>query len=153
VTSPCRTRRSRSRPARFAITARSPSPERAAQVANAAPKALQAFIRQSSTKADRVITVERASVPANPAFPRLKLNLALALLLGLIFNGALALLIEVLGDRVHDADEVERLTGQPILTTVPNLHFRRNPLLAEPEQGGEQASPQPHKVFGRATGG
>lgn len=135
------------------IRARSPSPQRAADVANAAPRALQSFIRQTGTPSERVITVEPASLPTEPASPRLMLNLVLAGLLGLIFNGALALLIEVLGDRVRDADELERLTGQPILTTVPKLHFHRHRLLAEPEPRPGAAARPPDKALGRATGG
>jgi capsular polysaccharide biosynthesis protein len=115
------------------IAARNEDPERAALIANSAPNALESFIRQSEAVADEVIVVEAAGVPSTPVAPRLILNLALAFLLGLILNGALALLIEVLGDRIHDADEVERVTGQPVLGSVPTLQFIRPHELEVPD--------------------
>jgi polysaccharide biosynthesis transport protein len=109
----------------LSIKARDSDPRRAALVANTAPRALDRFIRESGGLEDKIITVERATVPTSPVSPRLGFNLALALLLGLILNGALALLLEVLGDRVRDADELERISGQPILGTIPSLKFTR----------------------------
>jgi succinoglycan biosynthesis transport protein ExoP len=127
------------------ITAQSPNPERAQLIANAVPRALQNYIRESrrfqvpTTSADpddptlapeqtviareRVDVVNQASVPVKPAYPDLKLNLALAVSLGVIFNGALALLIVLVSDRWRDADELERLTGRPVLASVPNLQL------------------------------
>ena len=112
------------------ISASATSPDRAKAVANAAPPALRAFIRATGTPTDQVITVERAGRPSRPASPNLKLNLALALMLGLVFNGALALLIEVLSDRLPSPDELERVTGRPVIATIPNLKFGRGARLA-----------------------
>jgi capsular polysaccharide biosynthesis protein len=105
------------------ISARSPDPLTAERIANAAPHALESFIRQTGTLRDQVTLVQRASLPTAPASPNLKLNLALALILGLIFNGALALMIDLISDRVGDADELEKLTGVPVLATIPPLKF------------------------------
>jgi capsular polysaccharide biosynthesis protein len=127
------------------ITAQSPSPERAQLIANAIPRALQNYIRESRrfqvpttsfdpenptaapTQAviarERLDVVNEASLPRKPAYPNLRLNLALAVSLGLIFNGALALLIVLVSDRWRDADELERLTGRPVLASVPNLQL------------------------------
>lgn len=107
------------------ISAKSPSPRTAQRIANAVPRALKTFIADTGTLRDQVITVEPASLPDNPVSPRPKLNLALALLFGLVFNGALALLLEVLADRLPSTDELERLTARPVLATIPTLHFRR----------------------------
>lgn len=104
---------------RLSVT--NPSPTRAAAIANAAPAALSAFIKRTGSLRDKISTVEPATVPTSPSSPNLRLNLALALLLGLIFNGALALLVDALSDRVGTAEELEQATGHPVLTTVPNL--------------------------------
>ncbi len=105
------------------VSAESPDPDRAALIANATPGALRAFIKNSGTLKEQVTVVDRAT-PATAAFaPNLKLNLILALLLGLFLNGALALLLEMLSDRLPDSDQLEALTGYPVLATVPPLQF------------------------------
>jgi len=105
------------------ISARSPDPLTAEKIANAAPHALESFIRQTGTLRDQVTVVQRADLPKVPASPNVKLNVALALLLGLIFNAALALVIDLISDRVGDADEFEKLTGVPVLASIPPLKF------------------------------
>ncbi len=108
----------------LSITARSRNPRHAALIANAAPAALRSFIAQTGTTRDQVITVQAAGVPRSPSSPDLRFNLLMALLLGLILNGGLALLAELLLDRVSGLDELERVAQRPILATVPVLEFR-----------------------------
>jgi capsular polysaccharide biosynthesis protein len=105
----------------LSIGARSTSPKQAQAIANAAPQALRSFIEETGTIRDQIIMVQPAALPTNPVSPKLKLNIGLAILLGLIFNGALAVLIDVLGDRASEPDELERLTGVPVLAVVPKL--------------------------------
>jgi succinoglycan biosynthesis transport protein ExoP len=105
------------------VTADSPSPARAALIANATPDALRAFIKSSGTLHEQITVVESAIPPSVPFSPNLKLTLILALLLGLFVNGAFALLLEVLSDRLPDSDHLEELSGHPVLVTVPPLHF------------------------------
>jgi capsular exopolysaccharide synthesis family protein len=62
-------------------------------------------------------------VPSSPSSPNLKLNLAVALILGLILSSGLVLLIESFSDRVEDAEELERITGFPVIATIPTLKF------------------------------
>jgi len=109
----------------LAISARGPDPLRAQLIANAAPSALRHVIRQTGTLRDNITVIQRAGLPVSPVSPNLKLNLALALLCGLIFNAGLALLLDALGDRVSDPDELERMTGIPVLATVPTLRLVR----------------------------
>ena len=118
------------------IKAKSSDPQHAAQVANAAPEALRSLISQTGTLRDQIVTVDRADTPVKPVAPNLKMNIAIALLLGLIFNGALALLIEVLSDRLPEPDELEAALGCPILATIPALSFPR--LDAREQQAREQ---------------
>jgi len=53
----------------------------------------------------------------------LPLKLAIALVLGLIFNGALALLIELFRDRLPEPDELGQELGHPVLATIPGLRL------------------------------
>lgn len=107
------------------LDAKSSNPKWAADVANAAPIALRRWINSAEQKQrDEIQVVNPASAPATPYSPRVKLSVIIALLAGLIFNGGLAVLIEFLGDRIRSVDELETLTGKPVLATIPILEFR-----------------------------
>jgi succinoglycan biosynthesis transport protein ExoP len=105
------------------VTVDNVSPRRAALIANATPVALRTFIKSSGTLREEVTVVDSATPATTPFSPNLKQNLILALLLGLFVNGALALLLETLSDRLPETDELEAFTGYPVLATVPPLHF------------------------------
>jgi capsular polysaccharide biosynthesis protein len=112
----------------MSISAVSRTPQNAALVANAAPVALKSFIHETGTLDDQVIFVQKASVPSSPNGPKIKLNVIIALVLGLIFNSALALLLDILGDRVSDPEEFERIAGRPVLARVPLLDLGYHPV-------------------------
>jgi capsular polysaccharide biosynthesis protein len=103
------------------INARSPSPSRAAAAANAMPVALRDFIRDTGTVRDKIVTVKPAGLPTDPSSPNLIRNLVIAGLLGLLFNGVLAVLVELLSDRLPDADDLEQVVKKPVLATIPPL--------------------------------
>jgi capsular polysaccharide biosynthesis protein len=106
------------------ISARSRSPTRATIVANAAPKALGEFIA-TATFGDQLVTVKPATTPSVPVSPRTTWNVAIALVLGLIFNSALVLLFEVFRDRLPEPDELRQVVGYPILATIPTVRLHR----------------------------
>jgi capsular polysaccharide biosynthesis protein len=120
----------------FWVKAQSPDPRAAQAAAAATPGALQAYIQETGTLRDKVITVQKAGLPSRPIKPNVNFNLTLAILLALIFNGALALVLEVLSDRITDLDELERVTGLPVLVAVPKLAFSDRATM------GARASPQ-----------
>jgi tyrosine-protein kinase len=95
----------------------------AARVANAVPASLASFINETGTFRDMITVVERASPPTQPSSPNTRLSLALAVLLGLILGAGLALLKESVADRVGDGDELERISGHPIVASIPKLKF------------------------------
>jgi len=113
---------------KIAVTHR--DPKVAAAVANAIPVALTSFIDKTDTFPDTIMTVERASPPTTPSSPHLKLRLAIALMLGLILSSGLALLRELLSDRIEGAEELERLTGHPVIATIPNLKLFPAPTIS-----------------------
>lgn len=105
------------------ISAKSKSRLKAQAVANAAPKALSTFLAEAGNKGERLFLVEAASLPKRPVSPKKSLNIALAVILGLIFNGTLALLLHRLADPVGGPEDIERLTGKPVLAEVPMLQL------------------------------
>ena len=69
----------------------------------------------------------------------------IALLLGLAFNGGLAILIEILGDRVGSGEDLERLVGKPVLAILPEVPLVR-PVDRPRER--ERGEPRPAKAPG-----
>lgn len=108
----------------LSISADSTDPAVAERIANAAPAALSDFIARSGSAREQITVVEQANRPTTPFKPNLKLNLILALLAGLLLNSALALLIELLSDRLPEPEEFEIATGYPILATIPPVQFQ-----------------------------
>jgi capsular polysaccharide biosynthesis protein len=111
----------------LSVAGRSANPRTAQLITSSAPRALRAFIGETGTLRDQVITIQNASYPTSPSAPHVRRTVILALVIALIFNGALALLLEILGDRFADLDEVERLTGKPVLVAIPTLSFTAPP--------------------------
>jgi polysaccharide biosynthesis transport protein len=124
------------------ISAKSPKPKEAAAVANAAPKALRRFIaRQPAAFRDEIEVVNPAGVSVVPVSPKLKTSVLIALIAGLVFNGALALLIEFLSDRMPGVEELEAATGKHVLATVPMLVFRSSVVERLEKRLGEELRP------------
>lgn len=75
--------------------------------------------------------ISPASVPVDPSFPRPALVLVIALGFSLAVAFMLVLLIEHLDEGVKTGDEIERVTGVPVLGLVPEvrgvLRRRRGP--------------------------
>ncbi|MEW5900990.1 MAG: polysaccharide biosynthesis tyrosine autokinase, partial [Acidobacteriota bacterium] len=72
--------------------------------------------------------VDRAQVPLSPSSPRTKLNLILALIIGLFGGVGLAFLFEYLDNSVKTSEDVERYGRLPSLGVVPEFSmggFRR----------------------------
>jgi capsular polysaccharide biosynthesis protein len=119
------------------IKAESSSPRSAAIVANVTPAALRAFIRASGSPTERVVAVN--TTESSAVSNHLALNVALALMLGLIFNGALALALELVRDRLPEPDELGRALGWPVLATIPTLRLHE---LAARAEGGIGLDPR-----------
>lgn len=68
---------------------------------------------------NNISIVDAAEIPREKFKPNLKINLAIAVLLGVFGGVALALVIETLDDSVKSSDQVERLVGAPVLSLIP----------------------------------
>jgi capsular polysaccharide biosynthesis protein len=106
------------------ISATAHDPREAAEVANAAPVVLRKFVADAGTLSDQIVTINPAGVPTTAMSPHPTRVAILALLIGLVINGAFALLLEFLADRLPDLDEVEATLGKPVLATVPKVSLQ-----------------------------
>ena len=79
--------------------------------------------REVSTSAgvapNNISVLDEAVPPANPSYPKPLLNLLAGLFLGFIVGVALAMLRELLDDRVRSTEEVERKLGLTTLGHIP----------------------------------
>jgi len=75
--------------------------------------------RLSGLRTSSVRIADRAEIPLYPSSPKKKLNIALALLLGLFGGVVLAFLFEYLDNSVKNFEDVEKYAGLPTLGIVP----------------------------------
>ncbi|MBM6578469.1 polysaccharide biosynthesis tyrosine autokinase [Microvirga sp. SRT01] len=71
--------------------------------------------------ANNISVVEPAQIPVVPSSPKLFLNLALALVGGLMVAGVVVIALEQLDDGVREPAEVQTLLGLPLLGNTPNV--------------------------------
>lgn len=77
----------------------------------------------SDSSANELTVVEPAIAAAAPTTPRVALNLALALMFGLLLGIGLAFLADYLDESVKTPEEVEKATGAPVLGVVPRMRI------------------------------
>ncbi|GAB4178192.1 MAG: polysaccharide biosynthesis tyrosine autokinase [Wenzhouxiangellaceae bacterium] len=68
---------------------------------------------------NNIAVIDEALPPGGPFKPRMSHNLALALLIGLAAGIGLALLLEFFDSTIHRSEDLEALTGRPVLGLVP----------------------------------
>lgn len=103
-------------------------PERAREIADTIAEVTSEQIADVSPSASAITATvwEPAVTPTAPVGPDVERNAALALALGLMLGVALALLLEYLDDSWRTPEEVERVTGVPTFTVVPEFKTDRS---------------------------
>ena len=71
--------------------------------------------------ADSIRMLEDAEIPAAPFSPNLPSNLGVALVFGLVLGGGIIFLIAALDNTVKTEDDITRVTGTPLLGTLPEV--------------------------------
>lgn len=72
-----------------------------------------------------VSIIERADVPSTPSKPNLVLNLVLTTLFGLVAGVGLALTAESLDSRLRSTEDMEHISGLPVLGQLPLVRSRK----------------------------
>lgn len=109
------------------IEAQNTDPVVAAEIANAVANSLQTAVAElSPPSADgsglvSATVVDQAAVPTAPTAPRPAVNLALGGLLGLMVGLGQAVARSLGDTRVRSAEDVEQLTGAPVLASIGHL--------------------------------
>ena len=117
------------------VAAKASSPQRAARIASAVAEQLTVAATEitpqlaSQPTSVQGTTVSPALVPTSASFPYTRLNLAVALLMGLLIGAALAIAAEVWDPRLRDRPQLAQVTRAPVLGTVTVQRRRRFPRL------------------------
>ncbi|HPY42555.1 MAG TPA: GNVR domain-containing protein, partial [Thiolinea sp.] len=80
-------------------------------------------VASGANKATNIRIIDAAKAPADPFRPSKRLNMLVGLITGLILAAGLALLRETLRRSLTSGDELQSVSGLPVLGTIP--HVRR----------------------------
>jgi len=100
------------------ITVKSKDPKEAMSIANQLAKSLK-IVSTDVKKADNVQLLDDAQLPVVPDSPNPKLNMAIAFFLGLMVSLGIAFLLEYLDNTVKSQEDIEKLTGIPVIGIIP----------------------------------
>ena len=75
----------------------------------------------STVGTNNISIIDKAGVPYEKHKPKLRNNVAFGLLLGLMLGMGAAFLREFMDDTLKGSDELERVTGLPVLGLLPNI--------------------------------
>ncbi|MCL6454241.1 MAG: capsular biosynthesis protein [Alicyclobacillus sp.] len=108
------------------VTVTGPSQSQAARIAN---QLAQVFQGKAQTLMDvqNVQIIDPALVQSNPApvKPNKKLNVSIALILGLMVSVGLAFLLEYLDNRIRTEEDVHRYLDLPVLGAVTDFNAKK----------------------------
>jgi succinoglycan biosynthesis transport protein ExoP len=119
----------------LSITGIGGSPDAAATIANAFADALLAErTRALSNRPDPTLEVARAAVPpSSPAWPRPLITILVAVVIGVLVGGVVAMALELANPIVMRTEALAELDGPPILARMPRLTSRETrQLLVDP---------------------
>lgn len=105
------------------ITVTDEDPAQAAAIANTTSESLRAQVAALETS-DEEPTVELtvitpATEPTSPASPSIPRNVAVGLVLAVLAGVAIAIMRDLLDNRVRRPDDIERLFEQPVIAAIP----------------------------------
>lgn len=83
----------------------------------------------------KLTVVNPPELPSAPIAPQTERNVAIGLLLGLMLGTAIAVLVNLLDRRVTSSDQLESITGKPVVGSIP---FRQK---GDREKGNEHIVP------------
>ena len=67
--------------------------------------------------------VSEASVPSHPVKPNKKLNIAIAVVLGLMIFTLLAFVLEYLDNTLKTPEDINKELGLPVLGVIPKMNL------------------------------
>lgn len=100
------------------LTANGNTPEEAFNIANAVSESFVDYSKQVYDAGDLKI-MDKAQLPDQPIKPRKALNIAIALMLGLMISIGLSFLLEYMDSTIKTQEDVKKHLDLPVLGTIP----------------------------------
>ncbi|MGG3557242.1 Wzz/FepE/Etk N-terminal domain-containing protein [Peribacillus frigoritolerans] len=106
----------------FSLTVQDSNPAKAVEIANTVSSIFQKEIKDIM-KVDNVSILAKAEVKENPTpvKPNPLLNIAIAVVVGLMAGIGLAFLLEYMDNTIKDEDDIERLLDLPLLGSIQKI--------------------------------
>ncbi|MGE7587272.1 YveK family protein [Peribacillus sp. NPDC101480] len=106
----------------FSLTVQDSNPSQAVEIANTVSETFQKEIKDIMN-VDNVSLLAKAEIKDNPTpvKPNPVLNVAIALVVGLMAGVGLAFLLEYMDNTIKDEDDIERLLELPILGSIQKI--------------------------------
>jgi capsular polysaccharide biosynthesis protein len=106
----------------FTVTVETASPTQSVKIANEVASVFKNKIR-SIMKVDNVSILSKAQLAASlsPVKPSLKMNLAIAFVVGLMVSIGIAFLLDYLDNTVKTEEDIEKLLGLPVLGAITDM--------------------------------
>jgi capsular polysaccharide biosynthesis protein len=108
------------------LTVTSTSPSTAERLVNSIADTFSQLVKERAAPQSNLSTTvwQRATKPTSPSGPRIKRNVALAFIVGLLLGMGLAFLREFLDRRWRSDTHVEQTLGIPVLALIPDTTNR-----------------------------
>lgn len=106
----------------FSLTVQDSNPSKVVEIANAVSGTFQKEIKDIM-KVDNVSILAKAEIKESPSpvKPNSILNIAIAVVVGLMAGIGLAFLLEYLDNTINDEDDIERLLDLPLLGSIQKI--------------------------------
>lgn len=105
------------------ITVTDEDPAQAAAIANAVSESLTARVseleKSGESSSVELTVITPASEPSSPTSPSVSRNVAMGIVLALLAGVVVAILRDLLDNRVRRPDDVEKLAEQPVIAAIP----------------------------------
>ena len=100
------------------ISVQNENPLIATKICNAIPEIFSTWV-QRIVKASGVEVVDKAIMPENPIKPNKKMNVLIAMVLGVMVSVFIIFLIEALNTKIKEPRDIEEKLGIPVFGVVP----------------------------------
>ena len=102
------------------ISVQNGSPTVAAQICNTIPQIFESEVKRI-VKASGTEVIDKATIPTNPIKPNKKMNVLIAMVLGVMGSVFIIFLIEALNTKVKEPKDIEEKLGIPVFGVIPKF--------------------------------